>query len=246
MISSSLSAINAVLITMLSILIYFLLLLLPQIKSLIEKFSRGQNKSFNWRMYERLSGAFILGLLPAFIMYKTATENPELSIFLTPAVNRFYLIPLSCTAILAMNFFTTRKARNRKGYPLIMNKNWNGSLILQNQLSWAVYLFGYEYLIRGVLFSSCIVLFGLNTAIIINILLYALIHFHRGIKQMVLSIPFGVVLCLLTVATSSWISAALLHIAFANSYEFFVIAHRKKKWRISTKETSTVISMHTA
>jgi membrane protease YdiL (CAAX protease family) len=171
--------------------------------------------------------------------------NTDLSFFFTTTINKVYLIPVSCISIVVINFFTTRKARNRKGYPLIRIKNWNRSLILGNQLSWTVYLFGYEYLLRGVLFSSCIVLFGLNTAIIFNILLYALVHFHRGIKQVILSMPFGVVLCLLTVATSSWISAALLHTAFAASYEFFVIAYRKKRWRSSREETSPVVSIPT-
>jgi len=232
MMPSSLSAIDMVFLTLLAICSYFLLLFSPQIKSTIGKFSSAENRSLAWRMYERLSGALILGILPALIIYKTVHENAGTSFFFTATINRFYLISVCCIATIIINFLTTSKARNRAGYPLIRNKNWNGSLLLLNQFSWVVYLFGYEYLLRGVFFSSSTALFGLQMAIVINVLLYSLLHFHRGIKQMIFSIPFGVVLCLLVIATSSWISAALLHTTFAVSYEFFVIAYRNKWLRL--------------
>ncbi len=230
-------ATTAVFITLLALLSYFLLLLSSPMKSLVNKFFLEEDRSLAWRMYERLGGAFILGVLPASLILIITHVNDSAILF-TGAITRFYLIPVFCVTILIINFFATRKAANRKGYPLIIKKNWTGSLLLVNQLTWAVYLFAYEYLLRGVLFSSCIVLVGLPTATLINIVLYSVLHFLRGIKQMIFAIPFGVVLCLLTVATSSWITAALLHTAFATSYEFFVISFGKKWGRSSRRHPS--------
>ncbi|MEO6167116.1 MAG: CPBP family intramembrane glutamic endopeptidase [Chitinophagales bacterium] len=232
-------AVTVALIALLALSGYFLLALSSPVKSFINKFYGEENISFAWRMYERLSGTFILGVLPAFVIFIVKKGNEIPAFFFMGAITRFYLIPVCCTSILIINFFATRKASNRKGYPLIRRKNWDGWMMLKNQLSWTVYLFAYEYLFRGVLFSSCIVLVGWPAAMIMNVMLYSVLHFHRGIKQVICSGPFGVVLCLVTIATTSWISAALLHAAFANSYEFFVIAHRKKWWRSSRSETSS-------
>lgn len=236
----SVFSLTAALIALLALSAYILLALSSTVKSFINKFSHEENRSFAWRMYERLSGAFILGVFPSFLIFITAKGNAAPTIFFTASITRFYLIPICCTAILIINFFATGKASNRKGYPLIRRNNWDASLMLKNQLSWAVYLFGYEYLLRGILLSSCILLVGMPAAVLINTMLYSVLHFHRGIRQVICSVPFGVVLCLVTIATTSWISAALLHTAFANSYEFFVIAYRKKWWRNSSRQTSSL------
>lgn len=240
MMPSSAFSLTAALIALLALSAYFLLALSSPVKSFINKFYREKNRSFAWRMYERLSGAFILGVFPSFLIFITAKGNAATTIFFTASITRFCLIPICCTALLIVNYFATGKASNRKGYPLIRRKNWDGSLMVKNQLSWTVYLFAYEFLFRGVLLSSCIVLVGLPAAIIINVMLYSVLHFHRGIRQVIYSVPFGVLLCVVTIETTSWISAAFLHAAFANSYEFFVIAHRKKWWRNSSRQTSSL------
>lgn len=233
-------SIAAICITITVLLGYFLLLSSQRLHLELRRFSSAENYSLLFCLYERISGLLILGVFTVLLLLIISVGNSG-TVFFTGAVCRFYLIPVCSTFIFILSFFATRKARNRKGYPLIRKKNWTASLMIRNQLSWIVYLVAYEYLLRGVLLSSCITLFNMRAAIGVNLILYAMLHLHRDIRQLLFSIPFGIVLCLLTVATHSWISAALLHSAFAISYEFFVIAHRNR-WRRNFGKHGTIIN----
>src|SRR5436190_4927522 len=61
------------------------------------------------------------------------------------------------------------------------------------------FLICYEFFFRGCILFSCIDLFGTVPAIIINLVLYALIHSFNGKKEMYGSVPFGLMLCLFTI-----------------------------------------------
>ena len=61
------------------------------------------------------------------------------------------------------------------------------------------FLVSYEWFFRGVVLFSCISVFGLIPAIIINVALYAFIHSFNGRKEFLGSIPFGITLCVFRV-----------------------------------------------
>ncbi|MGB3073747.1 MAG: CPBP family intramembrane glutamic endopeptidase [Chitinophagales bacterium] len=195
------------------------------------KGASGSIGSRSWILYERLSGAVILGGVPAVLLLILSPVTVSKGELFEISIKNSYLVPVACTTILVINFFATRKASNRNGYPLFRAEVWSASTLLFNQSTWAVYLFAYEFLFRGVLLSATFLLLGKPLAILFNILIYALLHIHRGRKQVLYAVPFGGLLCWLVLATSTWISAALIHISFAVSYEFFVIAYQEKWWR---------------
>ncbi|MEP7127388.1 MAG: hypothetical protein ABI729_00915, partial [Chitinophagales bacterium] len=132
---------------------YYGLLFSSRIKKMINCKSESVG-SRSWILYERLSGAIILGCVPAALLLVLSPITISTSKLFEIPIENFYLVPVSCTIILVINFFATRKARNRKGYPLFRAEVWNASSLFFNQSTWAVYLFAYEFLFRGVLLSA--------------------------------------------------------------------------------------------
>ena len=86
------------------------------------------------------------------------------------------------------------------------------------------FLICYEFFFRGCILFSCIDLFGTLPAIIINLVLYALIHSFNGKKEMYGSVPFGLMLCLFTIWYQSVWPAILLHLLLSSSHESFFLS----------------------
>ena len=61
-----------------------------------------------------------------------------------------------CVLVVPLATYSARKPKNLVNYPQIRAKNWNRSILFKNLLGWALYLFGYEFLFRGVLFVPLI------------------------------------------------------------------------------------------
>lgn len=81
------------------------------------------------------------------------------------------------------------------------------------------FLFFYELFFRGVLFHSSLVFTGLSGAILINLILYTLIHSFNSRKEIIGCIPFGIVLCLFSYYTNSIWPAFLIHTTLSFMYE---------------------------
>jgi membrane protease YdiL (CAAX protease family) len=88
---------------------------------------------------------------------------------------------------------------------------------------WILYLTGYEFLFRGLLLFSCLEAFGMWPAVVINLALYAALHLPKGLKEATAAIPFGALLCYLTLESGSIIPAIIIHSVQAVSCEFFCI-----------------------
>jgi membrane protease YdiL (CAAX protease family) len=73
---------------------------------------------------------------------------------------------------------------------------------------------------RGLLFFSFIRFIGNLPAIVVNVFIYALVHIHKGFKETLASIPFGIILCLMTLSTGSIWAAFIVHIILALSNEW--------------------------
>tara|TARA_B100000609_G_C17018548_1_gene332465 strand:- start:171 stop:701 length:531 start_codon:yes stop_codon:yes gene_type:complete len=116
-------------------------------------------------------------------------------------------------------------ALNAKGkwhltqYPQVRMMRWNKVEYITNLLSWGLYLLGYEFLFRGILFLGLIPFTGLYTAIGINTTLYALAHLYKGKKETIGSIPLGIVLCYITCKTGTiWAAFAIHWIMAGNNF----------------------------
>jgi len=89
------------------------------------------------------------------------------------------------------------------------------------------FLIIYEIYFRGVLLIICINHFGVNTAIAINVILYAVAHVYSSRKELIGTVPFGLVLCLATTITQSVWPAILMHLLLALPYEIFLLSKKQ-------------------
>jgi membrane protease YdiL (CAAX protease family) len=90
-------------------------------------------------------------------------------------------------------------------------------------LGWAIYLLGDEFLFRGILFFSGIDILPLWLNITINCILYAVAHLPKGKLEIIASLPFGVVLCLISYYTGNFWAAWLIHLTLALSNSLIAI-----------------------
>jgi membrane protease YdiL (CAAX protease family) len=88
-----------------------------------------------------------------------------------------------------------------------------------------LFLVCYEGWFRGWVLVDCISLFNPVGAIAINITLYSLLHIVNGKSEMLACLPFGLLLCLLSIWMGAAWPAIIVHITFTLAYE----AHLVKK-----------------
>lgn len=181
-------------------------------------------------VFERLAGSVLLGIVPLGFLIFMGIDVPEyigpVNTLLWPGylyVLGGVLIILILTVIFSGRMDLTR-------LPSIMK--YQGADIgwyLENSILWALYLFAYELLLRGFLFFTSLELFGLTTAIILNCIIYALIHIPKGRSEAIGAIPFGIILCLITLQTGSVWGAFIMHLTLAISMDWQVMKVAKRR-----------------
>jgi len=135
--------------------------------------------------------------------------------------------------IILFNYFNSRRLDNLKIYPQIRAKSWSFCLLLLSTLTWIIYLFSYEFLFRGFLLFSSERAFGIWIAVAINVILYAAAHIPKGMRESLAAVPFGIILCLLTLWTQTIWIAFISHSVLALSNELFSLsAHPDMKFSI--------------
>lgn len=130
-----------------------------------------------------------------------------------------------CALVVPVAMFSAKKPKNLVNYPQIRAKNWTKEIYFKNLLGWALYLFGYELLFRGVLFMPLIEPLGIWPAIAINLALYSATHIPKGLDETIGAAPLGLVLCLLTYASGTIWIAVIVHIAMAWTNSLTALKH---------------------
>jgi uncharacterized protein len=108
-------------------------------------------------------------------------------------------------------------------YPQLRIKIWTLKYSIISLSGWFLYLFGYEFFFRGILLYTCFRAFGFWPALIINIILYAIVHIDQGAGLSLGSIPMGILLCMITLLTGSFLFAFIIHFWMAMNNEIFSI-----------------------
>jgi membrane protease YdiL (CAAX protease family) len=199
---------------------------------LYDKFKEnyGTNKAQEfWVHFRQIIGFIFFGFIPFMVVLVILRE--ELKVYgLGLSLSReiiYYTVILS-VIIISINFFISRSPFNLKKYPLIKTKIWNVKLLILSLLGWIIYLLAYEFLFRGFLLFTCIQFFGIWPAIMINILIYSLVHLPQGLNETAGAIPFGLVLCFIVILSGTIWPAFFLHVILAISNEWFSIRNNRE------------------
>lgn len=173
---------------------------------------------------EKFAGFILMLLLPMVVLHLLGLYNAEsLGISFTHPQKVLIAWGVFGGIVLIVNIIRAGKPKNYMLYPQIREQTWSLSLLGYYVLGWAIYLLGYEFLFRGILFFSGIEFLPLWLNITINCILYAVAHLPKGRLEIIASLPFGVVLCLVSYYTGNFWAAWLIHLTLALSNSLIAI-----------------------
>jgi|TARA_B110000977_G_scaffold111588_1_gene144719 membrane protease YdiL (CAAX protease family) len=175
--------------------------------------------AFKHIFFTKLFGFLSMGVIPIIICVIFLDSIPFSAYGLTiipetTLVTLVWIFGLSLLLI-PLVYFSAKKPKNLVNYPQIRAKVWTKKMVYLNLLGWFLYLFGYEFLFRGVLLIPVVKALGVWPAIAINVAIYSATHIPKGLDETVGAIPLGLVLCLLTLATGTIWIAFLVHVTMA-------------------------------
>jgi membrane protease YdiL (CAAX protease family) len=180
--------------------------------------------SANFILFTKCLGAFSMGVLPAIVYFIVYPESSlsELGLSLrTDTFLPFLAWTVGLSAILIpVSSFSARKPEGFDFYPQIRAKVWDRKLIITNIAAWSIYLLGYEFYFRGLLFFPLVETIGVWPAIAVNIGMYSATHIPKSMQEAIGAIFLSVVLCILTLQTGHIWIAFWVHLAMALSNSF--------------------------
>ena len=187
-------------------------------KRFYDKYDHDQ-ASLKHIFFTKYFGFISMGILPAifclvFLSKLTLADLGLTFIYKTAQFSIFWILGLS-VLIIPLVYFSAKKPKNLVNYPQIRAKVWTKKMVFINALGWFLYLFGYEFLFRGILLIPLIEPLGMWPAIAINIALYSATHIPKGLDETVGAIPLGFVLCLLTISSGTIWIAFIVHVVMA-------------------------------
>ena len=187
-------------------------------KRFYDKYDHDQ-ASLKHIFFTKYFGFISMGILPTifclvFLPELTLADLGLTFIYKNAQFSIFWILGLSIL-IIPLVYFSAKKPKNLVNYPQIRAKVWTKKMIFINALGWFLYLFGYEFLFRGVLLIPLIEPLGMWPAIAINIALYSATHIPKGLDETIGAIPLGFVLCLLTISSGTIWIAFIVHVVMA-------------------------------
>ncbi|MFW6128635.1 MAG: CPBP family intramembrane glutamic endopeptidase [Candidatus Aminicenantaceae bacterium] len=189
-------------------------------KSLLKIFGK-TNITFPQIIIQRLTGVFFYGIIPLLLtIFILPASLKDYGLNSIHSVKSLYWILALSAFIIPFYLIGAKRTENLKSYPQIRVKEWNFNIFFLSTVSWIAYLFSYEFMLRGFLFFSFIRFAGEIPAVLINVFIYALVHIHKGINEILASFPFGIILCLMTLSTGSIWAAFVIHVILALSHEW--------------------------
>ncbi len=206
---------------------YQFLILSPALRTWFHGKFGAANFSLSWHLFERLSGALLISIT-SIICLVLGRESQILEHPFLMDRSVAWTSMISIILMIAMAAVSTALAHGKAGYPQIKTERWHLTLIVANAVAWFAYLLPYEFLLRGILFSAFLHITGIAAAILFNIVIYVAIHLHKPRKEMLGCIPFGLLLCIMTLLTRSLIPAVMLHASMAVSFDSAGIFYQLK------------------
>ncbi len=205
---------------------YWFIALNPTLKWMFFKRYRGDNAWIAYVTFQKMMGTLFMGIIPGIILLSTSDYTlPHLGLKAGRYSESLVYMGVMCILILIINLFATKNPLNQAMYPQMRIANWNKKNILINSFAWAVYLFAYEFMFRGLLLMVCYDSFGFWPAVAINLCFYSATHIPKGLGETIGTFPYGLLLCFVTISTGSIAVAFVTHLALALSNDYFSVYH---------------------
>jgi|GEM_PF-2245412 len=118
-------------------------------------------------------------------------------------------------------YFQSKKAAFRRFYPEVRLELWTGADHAKNALTWAAYLFAYEFYFRGFLLVLLALQVGPMLALAIVTMVYAFAHIDKNPGELIGTLISGVGFGLGVLATGSILMPFLTHVGIAVMTDIF-------------------------
>ncbi len=171
---------------------------------------------------EKLTGFVLFGLVP-FVLFVLLFKIPPHKLgFTTGLINDFkYLVLLLLSIAIIIPYFLSLYKKKSMTRPELKVSKWEPRHKILAASGWLIYLSGYEFVFRGVLWFVCYDAYGFWSAAVINVLLYSVVHIPKGKLMTYGAIPLGALFCYLTHKTGSFFPSFLIHLVMSVSNELF-------------------------
>lgn len=177
-------------------------------------------------VFQKVIGFLFMGVIPGFIIVGYSDYSLHaLGLNIDNFIESTIYIGIIGLLITTINFFASKNTTSLSIYPQMRVKEWSTKRILINTLSWAAYLFAYEFMFRGLLLIVCVDAFGFWPAVAINLSFYSATHIAKGLTETIGTFPYGLLLCFITISTGSIAVAFVTHLILALTNDFFSIYH---------------------
>jgi len=166
--------------------------------------------------FRRTLGFVLLGVIPFFIaLFAFDRTIGDYGVSFPRGANALWWALIPFVLIVGVSLIRPSKKIDITYYPEVRKNDWPIKRTIVNALFWSLYLLGYEFALRGFVFFSSIYAFGLWPAIIINSVIYSLIHIFKGPQEAFGAFFLGVLFCLITYYTNSFWIAFIIHALMA-------------------------------
>lgn len=208
---------------------YWFIALSEKIK---QQFFASDSADKSWISYiffQKMMGVLFMGLLPALLVLATTDYSlADLGLKMGDwKQSLMYIIPMGLL-IVFLNSIAAKKPESLATYPQMRIYDWTTKRFAINAFGWGSYLFAYEFLFRGILLMICVDAFGFWPAVAINLALYSATHIPKGLTETVGALPYGLLLCYVTVSTGSLAVAFFTHWIMSLSSDYFSIRYNPK------------------
>lgn len=185
-------------------------------------------------VFQRTWGFVLFGILPAVSIWVATGHSP---VYFGAGAENF-TDTLIWTAIFAaivipMVYLNSIYFKDAEEYGHFTSKDFNRDFLVNSAWSWTAYLLGYELLFRGFLLFSTAEVMPVELAIALNVVIYALVHLPKGAKQTFGALPFGLVLCIVTLHTGTIWVAFFTHVIMALTNDFALYRKSKKRLQVT-------------
>jgi len=174
----------------------------------------------------QIGGILWLGIIPFFILKYSLHEI----VFGTTTPKIF---PLTIFIVLIVAVVFVAVTQSKKAINELQNREsainiLSTSLVTRYLIARFIFLVIYEMFLRGYILTDSIDHLGIVLAIIINIVLYTLVHIFSGKKEIIGCIPFGLALCAVTILFNAVWPAIILHLALSFTFEIIALNRIRK------------------
>ena len=123
--------------------------------------------------------------------------------------------------VLPVLYLSARKPAVWAMYPEIRARRQTRRLVRQSWIAWAVYLWGYELIFRGLLLFILVAHWGVWPALALTTALYAMAHLDKLPDETAATLPMGLVFGATALLTGGMWAPWILHTLIAGVTEWF-------------------------